>query len=169
LLVRAVGDLSPGSALDIACGAGRHAIYLASFGWEVTAVDSSRVGIELLNGRAAVAGVHVNSVVADLELGEFRIESDAYDLVCDFYYLQRDIFPRLRDGLRTGGTFVAAIHLVDDSPDINPMNPNFLLQPGELREFFRGWEIEHYHETSGHDTDSGDHSRKTAEIVALKS
>lgn len=168
LLVRVVKNLKPGRALDIACGAGRHTVYLASHGWDVTAVDSSGVGIEILNKRARAAGVTVNAQVADLEHGEFQIEKEAYDLICDFYYLQRDLFRKVFEGLRVGGTFVAAIHMVDDSPEVKPMNPDFLLQPGELRQFFRGWEIELYHETADHDADAGDHTRRTAEIIARK-
>lgn len=168
LLVRVASSLTPGRALDIACGAGRHAIYLASRGWEVTAVDSSRVGIALLNERARANNVTLNTQIADLECSEFRIETEAYDLICVFYYLQRDLFPRLDEGLRRGGTFVAAIHMEDDSPGIKPMNPDFLLQPGELRRFFSGWELDHYHETFSCDTDAGDHTRRTAEIIACK-
>ena len=168
LLVRVVKNLKPGRALDIACGAGRHTVFLAKRGWQVTAVDSSRVGIEILDKRAAEFGLTVDTRVADLELGEFQIERDVYDLVCDFYYLQRDLFSVLRAGLRVGGTFVGAIHMLDESPDIKPMNPDFLLSTGELRQFFRGWAIEHYHETAENDTDVGDHTRRSAEIIALK-
>ncbi len=168
LLVSVVEQLRPGRALDIACGAGRHTVYLASHGWEVTAVDSSRVGIQLLNERARQADVAVNSQVADLELGEFQIEENAYDLVCDFYYLQRDLFKSLQASVKHGGMFVAAIHMVDKSPNVKPMNPNFLLQPGELRGYFSGWKIERYHETSSHDDDPGDHTRRTAELIAIK-
>lgn len=168
LLIRVLKSLKPGRALDIACGAGRHAICLASHGWDVTAVDSSSVGIALLNERALAKGVIVDTHLADLECGEFQIQSEAYDLICVFYYLQRDLFPKLVDALRQGGTFVGAIHMVDESPDVKPMNPDFLLQPGELREFFRGWQMEHYHETADLDTDVGDHTRRSAEIIAHK-
>lgn len=168
LLVRVVHDLTPGRALDIACGAGRHAVYLARHGWEVTAVDSSRVGIELLNERARANGVTVNAQIADLERDEFQIESEAFDLICVFYYLQRDLFSRLKVGLRAGGTFVASIHMVDESRDVQDINPNFLLNPGELRGFFAGWDIEHYHETVHADSDAGEHTRRSAEIIARK-
>jgi SAM-dependent methyltransferase len=169
LLVRAVKDIAPGRALDIACGAGRHSIFLAMQGWEVTAVDSSRVGIELLNQRASAAGVKVNARIVNLERDDFPTEAEPYDLICDFYYLQRDLFPHVSKALRRGGLFVAAIHMVDDSPEVKPMNPDFLLETGELRELFGGWEIEHYHETELHDTDAGDHTRRTAEIIARRS
>jgi tellurite methyltransferase len=157
-----------GRALDVACGAGRHALALAGRGFRVTAVDASRVGVGLLRGRARERGLEVDARVADLERGEFEIEPEAFDLVCDFYYLQRDLFPALRRGVRPGGLFVAAIHLADEDPRARPMNPDFLLEPGELRAEFDGWDILHYHETSGHDTDAGQHTRRSAEIIARK-
>ena len=166
--MKAAGNLRAGRALDLACGAGRNALYLAEHGWHVTAVDGSRVAIEILRDRARERGLIVDARVADLELGGFKIEQDAYDLVCVFYYLQRDIFAAIREGIKEGGTCAAAIHMVDESPDVKPMNPNFLLQHGELREVFLDWEILHYHETAACDKDPGEHRRRTAEIVARK-
>ncbi|HWS55398.1 MAG TPA: methyltransferase domain-containing protein [Pyrinomonadaceae bacterium] len=155
-------------ALDLACGAGRHALLLAARGFRVTAVDASRVGVELMLERARRRGLDIDARVADLERGEFAVEPGAYELVCDFYYLQRDLFPALRAGLRPGGLFVAAIHLFDEDPHAAPMNPDFLLRPGELRAEFDGWRLLHYHETSGLDPDPGQHTRRTAEIIARK-
>lgn len=165
LLVQVVEELKPGCALDLACGVGRHSLFLAEHGWRVTAVDASIVGIELAEAEARKRGVEVDWRVADLESGEFEIEAEDYDLVAVFYYLQRDLFPRIREGTRTGGTVVAAIHTVDRSPDMRPQNPAFLLRPGELRAEFSDWEILHYYE--GAPTEDG-HQRHTAEIVARK-
>jgi tellurite methyltransferase len=177
LLARAVDDFTrpffDGArrrprALDVACGAGRHALLLAARGFRVTAVDASSVGVEMTLARASASGLALDARVADLERGEFSIEAGAYQLVCDFYYLQRDLFKPMRDGLRRGGLFVAAIHTADARPDARPMNPDFMLRPGELREQFRDWEILHYHETEGRDDDPGDHARPTAEIIARR-
>lgn len=168
LLVRVAENLRPGRALDLACGAGRHALFLARGGWQVVAVDASRVGIELTRERAREMRVEVDARRADLERKEFEIEREAYDLIAVFYYLQRNLWPEIRAGLRQGGTLIAAIHLVDEAPDGESGNPNFLLQPGELRAEFEDWEIEHYHETQWTDEDAGEHHRRTAEIVARK-
>ena len=165
LLRSAIEKLKAGRALDIACVVGRHAIFLAERGWEVTAVDSSRVGIELLQQRARATGVTIDTRVADLEICEFEIETDAYDLICVFYYLQRDLFPRIREGLKSGGNVVAAIHLNDERPGAQPSNPAFLLEPGELREEFRDWEIQYYHEG---ESDEGGHHHDTAYLIARK-
>jgi len=177
LLVRAVEEFAqvdlaaapaPPRALDVACGAGRHALFLAARGFRVTAVDASRVGVKMMLERARGCGLSLDARVADLARGEFTIERGAYQLVCDFYYLQRDLFRAMRAGLRPGGLFVAAIHTADERPSARPMNPDFLLRPEELREQFRGWEILHYHETEGRDEDAGQHDRRSAEIIARR-
>ncbi|HEY0322209.1 MAG TPA: methyltransferase domain-containing protein [Pyrinomonadaceae bacterium] len=168
LLVYFAEKLTAGRALDLACGAGRHALFLAERGWRVTALDASSVGVEITKERARELKVELDARVADLEREGFEIERDAYDLITVFYYLQRDFWPEIRDGLRAGGTLIAAIHLVDEDPEDETGNPAFLLQPGELRAEFSDWEIVHYHETQLTDADAGDHHRRTAEIVARK-
>jgi tellurite methyltransferase len=132
LLVELADSLAPGRALDLACGAGRHAIYLSRLGWRVTAIDAAPAAIERLR-RAAAA---VDARVADLERGEYTIEPAAFDLICDFYYLQRDLFPAIRDGVRPGGVFAGAIHRTG----------SFSLGAGELRNEFAGWKILYYSE-----------------------
>ena len=69
--------LSPGRALDVACGAGRHAIWLAARGWRVTAVDSSEAAIELVQQRAAARDLTMDCQIADLEKHEFKIDSQS--------------------------------------------------------------------------------------------
>jgi len=147
--------LPPGRALDLAAGAGRNALYLAGLGWEVVAVDSSRSAIQALRERAAASRLAVQAILADLEAGDFIIEPDAYDLICDFFYLQRDLFPRIREGTRPGGMFVAEIHLRDAAAH------RFVLEPGELRAEFCAWKILYYSEAA----ETG-HSRRTARILA---
>ena len=161
-LVVEVADLvAPGRALDVACGAGRNALYLAGLGWKVTAVDRSTAAIRLLRERAA--GVAVDARVADLERGGFAIEPAAYDLICDFYYLQRDLFAAMREGVRPGGVFVGAIHLAGGDPKAEPRNPAYLLQPGELREEFAGWKILFYSESA-----EPGRGRPSARIIARR-
>lgn len=155
-------------ALDLACGAGRHALFLAAHGFEVVAVDASRVGIGITRRRAAERRLSLDARVADLARGEFRIEPEEYDLVCDFCYLQRDLFPQMRAAVRAGGLVAATIHMVDERAEVVPMNPLFLLRPGELLAEFQGWGILHYHETDGHDDAAGRHLRRRAELIARR-
>jgi tellurite methyltransferase len=165
LVTRFAGALAPGLALDVACGPGRHALWLAERGWNVTAVDSSPAAIEILKQRATQKRLVVNAVLADLEKHEFVIEPARYDLILVCNYLQRDLFPSIRAGMRIGGTVIAIIAMVDPDPDIRPMNPAYLLSPGELRAGFEGWELIHNFEGKP----PGDTPRRaTAEIVARK-
>ena len=91
LVTRFAANLVPGRALDLACGTGRHALWLAGHGWQVTAIDSSSVGIEILKKQARDRGVPINAVCADLERHEFAIEPESYDLILVVNYLQRPV------------------------------------------------------------------------------
>jgi SAM-dependent methyltransferase len=167
-LPAAVAGVRPGLALDLASGAGRHAVYLAGLGWRVVAVDVSPVGVELTKEEARRRGVEdrLDARVADLESSPrgFRIEPDAYDLVCDFYFLDRTLFDEIRAGVRPGGLFVAAIH-VDDGE--TGMNPVYLLAPGELRRIAEswGWEVLFWSEAA---SEEAGHHHATSQIVARR-
>ena len=160
LLVTAVANVPPGEALDLACGRGRHAIFLAARGWHVTAVDRSSESIRQLR-EAAAPPLRIDARVADLEAGEFDLAADAYDLICDFFYLYRPLLLQIRSGVRPGGLFVATIHMVDTAPEVKPMNPAYLLAPGELLSEFAAWDILRYDEVKP-DTQR----RRVAELVA---
>lgn len=163
LVVEFAATLKPGWTLDLACGVGRHALYLAERGWQVTAVDSSKVAIEILSQSAADKGLQFDARVADLTTGEFVIEPEAYDLIVNCCYLQRDLFPAIKAGVKVGGCVLAVIAMVDDDPQVKPMNSAFLLQPGELRAQFDGWELLHDFEGK-----RAAGNRAMAEIVARR-
>ncbi len=145
LVARFAGDLLPGAALDLACGPGRNALYLAERGWRVTAVDGSPIAIAALQERSAA----MDARVADLERGEFQIQPDSYDLICDCYYLQRDLFPQMKAGIRSGGMAIVIVHLADAGTATRAY-------PGEVRAYFEDWKILHYRE------------QEVAELVAVR-
>jgi len=163
-LTEAIKYSKPGRALDLASGAGRNAVFLASRGWQVTAVDASSEGLKIAQSRTAALGLEIELIQADLETGGFRIEEQSHDLIIDFFYLHRALWPVIRSGLKIGGVFVAEIHLQDLTPGIKPMNPEFLLAPGELLSEFRDWKIEDYSEG----VRSAGLSRRTARLIARR-
>lgn len=165
LVINAALQCQPGRALDLACGVGRHARWLAEHGWQVTAVDASVVAIEILRQCAGERGVDIDARVADLERGEFVIEPGAYDLIVVTCYLQRDLLPAIRIGVRVGGLVVAKIALVDDDPNVQPMNPAFLLELGELRAAVVGWKLLHDFEGK---LSGQEHKRAMAEVIARR-
>jgi tellurite methyltransferase len=149
----------PRGALDLACGAGRNALYLAEQGWSVTAVDGSAAAIAILRERAAARGLNVDARVADLEREEFPIEPAAWDLVAILYYLQRNLFEDAKRGVAPGGLLIAIVHITEPGEEPTPHR----LRPGELETYFAGWEIVHYYEGASRDVA---HQRPVAEIVA---
>ena len=156
LVVEVAEATRPGRALDLACGSGRNALYLARLGWEVVAVDASPSAVRIVRERAAACAARIDARVADLETSEFQIEPGGYDLICDCLYLQRDLFPKIREGVRPGGVFAGEILLRDSQPR------RFVLEPGELRREFEGWKILYYSEAGA------GHSRPSASILARR-
>jgi len=129
-------DLIPraGLALDVACGRGRHALFLARRGWAVRAVDRDADSIAALRAEADRLGVPLQADVLDLEAGETDLGREAYDLIVVVHYLHRPLFPALLLALAPGGLLVYETFTVDQARRGKPANPDFLLQHGELRD-----------------------------------
>jgi tellurite methyltransferase len=161
-LVEQAASLPPGRALELACGLGHNAIWLAQQGWQVDAVDISPVGLSLAQNLARENNASVNWIAADLD--EVSPEIDAYDLLLVFRFLDRARLPGIiQQALKPGGrllyeTFTTA-HLA--RPDSHMKNPAFALAPGELPRLFPACEICEFAECSLPDRD-------VARLVACK-
>ncbi len=110
-------DLKPGTALDIACGQGRNAVWLAEQGWHVTAVDFSRVGLDRARRLAEARGVDVTYIEADVVT--WQPPKQAFDLVL-ISYLQlpwlefRTVLAGAVNALAPRGTLLIVGHDVDN-------------------------------------------------------
>ncbi len=142
LLVDFIPSLPVGRALDIACGEGRNAIYLARKGFDVDAIDISDAALE--KGRTAAGGFKINFIAADLEA--FQISENSYDLIINFNYLQRPIVSDIRRGLKVGGYIVFETYTLEQQQFGSPRNPEFLLKPNELLTMFKDLHIIYYRE-----------------------
>lgn len=146
-LVEEVERLPPGRALDLACGEGRNAIWLAARGWQVTAVDFSEVAIERAAARAAHDGVELDLVCADLLA--YEPEERAFDLVLVFYlqlpaHERRLVLARAAGALAPGGTLLLVGH---DRTNLEagiggPSDPRVLYTPEEIAAELPGLEVE---------------------------
>jgi tellurite methyltransferase len=154
-------QLHPGRALDLACGSGRNALWLAEQGWSVTAVDGAPAAIEILRERASRHAVKLDTHVADIEKHEYRIERSAWDLIAICYYLQRDLFEPAKAGIAPGGLLLAIVHITE--PGEEPTYKR--MSPGELKGYFAGWDILHYCEGKPKDPE---HRLSVAEVVAQR-
>ena len=147
MLVAEAGDLPPGRALDLACGEGRNAVWLAELGWDVVAVDFSRVAIEKARRTAAEAGVAVEFVCGDLL--EYVPERAAYDLVVVLFLQlpadeRRAVLARAVDALAPDGTLLLIGHdLTNLTGGVGgPSDPSVLYTPDDIVGDLSGLEIE---------------------------
>ncbi|HLU38690.1 MAG TPA: methyltransferase domain-containing protein [Planctomycetota bacterium] len=166
LLPEAAGHLPPGRALDLACGGGRHALWLAERGFVVDAVDASRVALDLLAREAERRGVRacISTHCADLEAEPpgFVIPDAAYDLILVTHFLHRPLLRSVAAGLRPSGRLVAAIHVALPGREAPHA---FLLQPGELRAIVEAQGLTVVHAYEGDAREHG-HRHAIAEVVA---
>jgi tellurite methyltransferase len=116
------------SALDLASGAGRHALLLAERGWRVDAWDVSPVALEILGERAASRGLRIEARAVDL-MTEPTPEP-RFDLVLCVDFLSRPLFGSLPRLLVRGGSAVVTTFTLD-FPEEHP-SPRFRLARGEL-------------------------------------
>lgn len=108
----------PGKALDLAAGSGRHSLWLAERGWNVTAVDLET---------APPPGIHF--IKADLENHEYRIAPAAWDLILCWLYWQPDLLPEIAAGIRNGGIVAIA----------GKTSGRFATSLANFRSAFSGW------------------------------
>jgi SAM-dependent methyltransferase len=138
--------LKGGRALDVACGRGRHTLWLARLGYEVDAVDISYEGLRGLAKRIEHEGLQerVRLIQADLEV--WRPEPATYDLILVVRYLNRSLIPSFKEALRPGGLVLYRTFHTDWARPRSEFQRGFLLQPGEFLHLFRDWEWLAYEE-----------------------
>ncbi|MBY0493623.1 MAG: methyltransferase domain-containing protein [Cyanobacteria bacterium] len=137
-------DLLPpgGRALDVACGKGRHAVWLAQRGFDVHAIDRNPDAIEHLKAIAASMNLDLRASVIDLETDPPPgLGSSEYDLVLGFNYLHRPLMPALRAAVKPGGRVFYETFTTRQAERGHPRNPAFLLTAGELPGLMAPFEV----------------------------
>jgi len=133
--------LPPGDALDVACGRGRHALWLAEHGWRVTAIDRDAGALRELEAEARRRGLPITTESVDLERVDAALPDRAFDVIVVVHYLHRPLFPRLLAALRPGGVLVYETFTAAQAARGKPTNPDFLLRPGELHQLVGSLEV----------------------------
>lgn len=119
-----------GRALDVAGGAGRHALWLARRGYEVTIVDISDVGLRIAEERAREEGLSISTWRADLATES--VPFGPWDLILVSHYLDRALFPALVDALSPSGLLVVLHPTKRNLERHEKPGAPFLLEEGEL-------------------------------------
>jgi SAM-dependent methyltransferase len=154
-----------GRAMDIACGTGRNAMFLAKQGFVVDAVDISDVGLKKLSGK------HPNICPICADFDYFEIPANRYSLIVNIRFLNRRLFPLIMEGLRPQGVVIFKSFL--EVPELEPSEDSswkpscrdYLLRENELLHAFLSLKIRFYQETI---VKKHDEPTLTATLVGIK-
>jgi tellurite methyltransferase len=149
LLIEACADLTPGRALDLAGGAGRHAFWLAERGWNVTLADISDEGVSIAARRAAKSGLTLEIRRESAAETIAWAKSQPFDLIIVFWSLIRDHFAVLPHALALGGTLLYKTYTSDHRRFSEGHSLSFALDPGELKTAFPTLDTILYREAGG--------------------
>ncbi len=157
-----IADLLPatGRALDVAGGAGRHALHLARRGLSVTLVDISEVALAQARRIADDQSLSLQTIAVDLETAP--LPAGPWDLIFCSFYLERSLFTAFREALAPAG-LLAVVHPTRSNLQRNARPPErFLLEDGELPQLIGDLQIVSYSEGWSSE------SRHEARLVAKK-
>lgn len=131
---------TPPRVLDLGCGGGRDAVYLAKHGMEVIAIDNKANVLSRAKQLAQSSGAQVKFKCCDLSQIDC-LPAGQFDVIIGVRFLNRALMPKLLERLNPNGfiiwqTFVENGQLIE-----SPKNPNFILQPGELAQVFQSLDI----------------------------
>jgi tellurite methyltransferase len=136
-----------GPILDLACGDGHNGIFLAKKSLEVICCDVSEEVLKSAKKLAAVQGVGIETWRVDLEKnGTNPLAENFYGGIVIFRYLYRPLISCIKKALKKGGVLIYETYTVRQPQFGKPHNPDFLLKPEELRNWFIDWEIIYYFE-----------------------
>lgn len=148
-----------GRCLDLAGGVGRHAIFLAERGWDVTMIEISPAGLDIAKREFAKRSLHISFEQADLT--QTPLPSAAFGLVLNFFYLERTLFSQIAAALKPGGLLIFKTYTREQLRlGAGPSHPMHLLKSNELLRAFAELRILHYHESIK--------DKAVAELVAKK-
>lgn len=139
---QALADIATGTALDLGAGDGRHSVWLAQHGWQVTAVDFSEVGISRGRTKAKSLGVEVTWVISDVNIWTPQLLGCFDVVLVSFIHLDQVVFTRVRQWLAPGGRLVVVGHSARTPIGSGPRNPAFLYDEDQLRSAADGLLIE---------------------------
>jgi tellurite methyltransferase len=150
---------SSGRALDIACGAGRNALYLAQRGLDVVGLDISAVGLRRAREAAEAAGATIGVTLWDLERS--LLPDGPFDLIACIHYYQPNLAPAIAEALAPGGLLFMEMHTtanLEFSP--RPSRP-YLVEPNALMTWFPTLQLTSYRELT-------DDTQAVAQLIARK-
>ncbi|TKB49419.1 methyltransferase domain-containing protein [Ferrimonas sediminicola] len=156
--------LPPGPILDLACGRGRNALWLARKGLPLWCCDRNADALAELQQAAADERLNLVTWHRDLEIpGDAPLAGRRFAAILVFNYLHRPLMSAIEQALMPGGLLIYETFLEQQADIGKPSNRDFLLKPGELQQHFASLQTLHYVE----EEHSQPH-RFTAQLIARK-
>lgn len=152
-----------GRVVDLGMGLGGNALYLAARGASVLGIDISEHAVRALRQTAVNRGLRLELIVADLDV--FPLPMNRFDAVLCFFYLNRPLFPQIRNSLKPGGVFLMETFVADPQRQ-DKDQPRHRLAERELLTAFDDWEVLDYAEGIYPESPHG--QAATARICARK-
>ena len=154
-----------GAALDLACGRGANALFLADRGYATRAWDISGVAIQALAERARRRGLALTAAQRDVTTNP--PEPASFDIIVVSRFLERTLAPAICAALRENGLLFYQTFIRENVSDFGPRNPAYRLQANELLHLFQSLHVIYYHE-EGKVGNTGQGFRDEAMLVAQK-
>lgn len=133
-----------GTALDVACGSGSNALFLARHGLKASAWDISEQAINLLNEKASQMHINIETRVCDIV--KKPPDENSFDIIVVSYFLDRVLFPALVKALKNNGLLFYQTFSIERTNNTGPSNDNYRLARNELLELCHDLKIILYHE-----------------------
>ena len=150
--------------LDLACGTGQNGLLLARQGIPVVFSDRSATALEVVKQCLVEDALPGRIWQVDLEQPNTNpLAGQNFSAIIGFRYLHRPLFPAIKKAVEPGGLVVYETFSIENRRFGRPNNPDFLLQPAELRTIFQDWQVIFYFEGVLYNPD-----RAVAQIVARK-
>ena len=152
-VLEAMESLSPGKALDLGCGQGRNALFLAQHGFEVTAVDQNELALEILQSIVEQEDLEMTVGLYDINSANLKQSYDVIVSTVVLMFLQADRIPaiirNMQDQTIPGGyNLIVCAMDTEDYPCQVPFS--FTFKEGELADYYKDWELIKYNENPGH-------------------
>lgn len=154
-----------GDALDLACGLGADALFLARRGFRVSAWDLSPVAVEAVRAQAGKDGLAILPAVRDIVAEP--PPAAGFDVILVSYFLERGLAPTIVRALRPGGLLFYQTFTRDAVSDRGPSNPGYRLGRNELLDLFKSLVLRVYRE-EGRLGDTATGCRDLALLVAQR-
>jgi len=150
--------------LDLACGSGRNGIFLARHNLPVVFADINPAALKKISELLTDLDSAVQFWQVDFEDPQSRpLAGKKFDAILVFNYLHRPLIPDIKNSLRSGGLLLYETFTAEQATIGRPSNPDYLLNAGELRGWFKDWTV--LHDFEGYDHEP---QRFYASLVARK-